>query len=415
MGKDLKGRKLPTGITQKKDGRYSARFTDRFGERPEYCSTDLYEVKKWLKESKSEDTLKQNVRDESTTLNSWYDTWFSSYKGSLNVRANTRRQYEQIYTTHIKPILGGVKLVNLKQTDVANLIQKLKDDGFRYETQHKVYVMLIDMLDRAIVDDLLSKNVARHATKLTKDAKEPRALTIEEQKCFFECAKGTFYYNLFLVHILTGLRPGEICALTEKDIDFENLKISINKTLFYQKLEELGDTKKEFHIGPPKTKSSIRNVDIDEKCADALKKQLKQKAVIKDRLNAKPCKGFENLIFTTKYNTPINSQIYCDAIKHIVDELNLPLDTLEQIDPFNPHTFRHSFATRCFEAGIATKTVQKALGHKTLSMTVDLYMHLLDKHKEEELKKFSGYMDKLFKDEDEDEDADISKEYDDNF
>lgn len=397
MGKSLKGKELGKGITQKKDRRYSARFTDRFGKRVEYNSVDLIEVKKWLKEKSAEDELKQNVRDESTTLDQWYDIWFTTYKSGNGISPNTRRHYKHVYESHIKPSFGKKKLTDVKQVDIVGLLKELEKQGYRYETKSKVKILLTDIYNKAIINELVARNPTR-GINLEKDSIEPRALTLEEQRKFFECSKGTFYDNLFMVHILTGMRPGEVCALTEKDIDFENLYIDVNKTLVYQKLEELGDTKKEFHIGPPKTKSSYRKIKIDERCAEVLKKQLKQKEVITGRQNAKDCKGFEHLIFTTKYNTPINSQIYCDAIKRIVDELNLQLDELEQIETFNPHTFRHTFATRCFEAGVSPKTVQDMLGHATLKMTMDLYTHLLEEHKVEEYKKLSGYMDSLFVD-----------------
>src|SRR3546814_18303022 len=64
----------------------------------------------------------------------------------------------------------------------------------------------------------------------------------------FECSGGTFYDNLFVVAVNSGLRPGEICALEKSDLDFENHMISVTKTLLYQELE--GDECKEFHIGP---------------------------------------------------------------------------------------------------------------------------------------------------------------------
>jgi integrase len=65
---------------------------------------------------------------------------------------------------------------------------------------------------------------------------------------------------------------------------------------------------------------------------------------------------------------PINTQTYSDAIKAVLENVNLCRDELEKIEYFSPRCFRHTFATRCFEAGIKQKTVQQYLGHATLQM-----------------------------------------------
>ena len=85
-----------------------------------------------------------------------------------------------------------------------------------------------------------------------------------------------------------------------------------------------------------------------------------------------------------------------DAIKSIVDELNLCKDELEKFEPFTPHCFRHTFATRCFESNIQPKTVQIYLGHATLQMTMDLYTSVLKNHKQDEMKKLEKELDVIF-------------------
>lgn len=240
------------------------------------------------------------------------------------------------------------------------------------------------MFNKAMLDELVVKNPAQ-GIRLRKDKVEVRVLSKEEQNEFFECAMGTFYSNLFQVAISTGLRQGELCALTWEDVDLDGKEISINKTLLYQKLA--GDISKTFHLEKPKTESSFRSIPINKSCELALKRQRIQQSVIMSKSSAKPIKGFENLLFTTKYGTPINAQIYNDAIKSIINEINLCRDEVDKFDVFSSHTFRHTFATRCFESGIQPKTVQKYLGHATLSMTMDLYTHVLEEHKKEEMEK----------------------------
>ena len=160
----------------------------------------------------------------------------------------------------------------------------------------------------------------------------------ENQADFFECSAGTFYNNLFVVAINTGLRPGELFALTEDDIDFEKNEIKVNKTLLYQKLD--GDTQKEFHIDLPKTKSSYRTVPINSFCKEALQEQIILHKIICDNSPYKGKLDFPDLLFTTKFGTPLNSQLYLQAIGKIVDEINLTKDPLDAMEKFSGHTFR---------------------------------------------------------------------------
>lgn len=84
-------------------------------------------------------------------------------------------------------------------------------------------------------------------------------------------------------------------------------------------------------------------------------------------------------LFVTKFNTPLNSVIYSDAIKAIIRQINLTRSLDDQFDVFSGHTFRHTFATRCFENGIDAKVVQSYLGHASIKMTMDLYTHVTEK------------------------------------
>ena len=393
MGKDLKGKELGTGLRQKSNGTYSARFVDRFGKRQELYDRNLAELKRKLNTAIYDDERGYSVIDNSITLSEWFKSWMEIHKYMV-IRNNTKMYYIQIFTKHIEPTLGNKKLKNITQLDIKSLLKELDQNGYQYETQNKVRIMLLDMFDKAMVDNYVLKNPCKGIKLVIDEKKDIRVFTREEQAEFFDCCKGTFYDNLFIVAISTGLRQGELCALTWDDIDFENKEISVTKTLLYQKLE--GDTQKEFHINPPKTKTSKRTVPISKQCEIALKKQYIQRNNIMSKKSAKPLEGFENLLFTTKFGTPICDQIMIDAIKRIVDEINLCKDELEQFETFTPHCFRHSFATRCFEAGIPPKTVQTYLGHASLQMTMDLYTAVLPNQKQDEMKKFEYVLDSVF-------------------
>lgn len=393
MGKDLNGKELGQGIIQKKNGRYEARFIDRFGKRVSVSGNNLKDVKKRFNESIYENDKEINIRGN-IKLNDWYIRWMNIYKYDV-IRENTKRHYNSVFRKHISPHLGETYLKDIKQIDIKKLLKTLDQNGYGFETKNKVRILLLDMFNKAIINEYMNKNPAKGITIKCNEEKEVRVLSEEEQKIFFDCCKGTFYDNLFIVAVATGMRIGELAGLKWSDIDLDKEVINVNRTLIYQKYDS--DEKKEFHIEDPKTKTSKRKIPINKQCELALKRQYIQKTIIAYKMPKTKVvnEEFKDFIFTTKYNTPLNSQIVCDAIKKIVDEINLTRDSLEEIELFSAHCFRHTFATRCFEAGIAPKTVQAYLGHATLQMTMDLYTSVMPEHLSNEMNKVSELFDSI--------------------
>ena len=336
------------------------------------------------------------VKESSMTLRQWYQTWMYTYKEGL-IKANTKMRYMTMFEKHINPTLGNKPLSKITKVQCVQLIKHLKEKGLGWESQNSVRIMLVDMFNRALEDDYILKSPMKGVKLATnKPDSEPKVLTFDEQADFFECCAGTWYDNAFTVAVNTGLRPGELFALTWDDIDLEKKEITVDKTLLYCKLD--GDEKKTFHIDDPKTKTSARKVPINGIYEKALKKQYIQKKVISDRYRNKEV-NFSDRLFVTKFNTPLNVQIFNEAIERIVKEVNLMKNELEQMERFTGHSFRHTFATRCIEAGVQPKTLQTYLGHATLQMTMDLYVHTTDEHKQEEMKKLESSLENLREDE----------------
>lgn len=277
--------------------------------------------------------------------------------------------------------MGKRNINTLVKSDIQELIDLVSDSGYTYERQNKIKVILRDMMQRAVEDNFAVNNPVS-GVKLRADKEvKARALSSEEQNVFFVYCRNTFYDNLFNVAVNTGLRPGELFALNVDDIDFDNGYINVDKTLVYQKY--LTDNRKEFHLEPPKTKQSYRKVPINSIC----RKYLEQQVELKKVLSSKRPKQQNDYLFVTKFNTPLNSQIYSDAIKVVIRQINLVRTFDNQFPIFSGHTFRHTFATRCFEAGVDAKVVQSYLGHASLKMTMDLYTHVTDENHRSILKK----------------------------
>lgn len=370
MGKDLRGKELGIGISQRKDGIYQARYTDKCGKRKTIYGKDLRKLRTEYAEAITSNGRFEDIKDK-ITLDKWFERWMEVYK-DRSVRPNTKKNYTNIYFKNISPYLGNRQINSLVKSDIQLLVDRACDNHYGYERQNKIRTILKDMLQRAEEDNLVTSNPVNGIKIRTDKEIKAEALTIDEQTVFFDYCRNTFYDNLFNVAVNTGLRPGELFALTAGDIDLKNRTISVTKTLVYQRY--LTDKRKEFHIEPPKTKQSYRKVPINSVCYEYLKRQMELKNIVSKE---RP-KQQNEYLFVTRFNTPLNSQIYSDAIKAVVRQINLTRTFENRFEEFSGHTFRHTFATRCFEAGVDYKVVQHYLGHASLKMTMDLYTHVTD-------------------------------------
>lgn len=370
MGKSLKGKELGDGIQQRKDGLYQARFTNRFGKRQTIYAKTLREIKAKLEEARFDDKRGANIVDPNMTLDEWFEKWLNIYK--MNCRNNTKECYRRHYK-RIQEDLGWRKLSKLDSTTIQEAINNLRTDNERKNSKK----ILSAVLEKAVESDLMIKNVAMNInTVVTKEPKkERRVLTVEEEKSFLEESVNTWYYNLFVVALETGMRIGELGGLQWNDVVFGKKGksvVHVRHSMTYFQNEE---GKYVFELHETKT-SENRDIPLSAKAVQALQQQkfIKQSLVNKGK---KPLEGYEELVFATKNNRPITQFLVSECIDGVVRRINTKYPDVK-FEHVSPHSFRHTFATRLMEANIPMKTIAKLLGHKQLQMTTDLYTHVLD-------------------------------------
>lgn len=366
MGKSLKGKELGKGITQRKeDGLYIARFTNRFGKRQVVSDKTYNGVQKKMREAKIADDKAINTVNSNMTLDEWYQKWMDTCK--KNCRNNTKETYAKHYK-RVKEALGWRKLNKLNLVVMQEAINNLRTDNERKNSKK----ILVDMLEKAVASDLIIKNVAKQiTTEITKEEKQPRrVLTVKETEIFLAEAESTFYYNLFVVALETGMRIGELAGLQWEDIDYKKKMIHVKHSMTYFSK----DGKYVFELHPTKTNKGLRDIPLTDVAIKALRQQyfIKQTLINKGK---ESLEGFENLVFVTKNNRPTTQFLVTECIEGTMRRIhkNNPNLVFEKI---TPHCFRHTFATRWLEAGIPIKTVSAMLGHSQLQLTTDLYMHV---------------------------------------
>lgn len=392
MAVDKDGKKLPAGITQREDGRYMGRFTFA-GERYTLYDGNSKKLKKAMEDMRYE--LEHGLRGKinNIVLDKWFDVWISEYKQNT-VKETSLVLYKDYYTWYIKPVLGKKKVKDIKNVNVRRLINQMAERGFAVNTIDKVRCILVDLMKYAVSNDIILKNPCQNAKLPKTEKKERRVLSVEEQEVFTKAVRGTTYELIYLTALVTGMRIGEILALTWNDIDWKNDNISVNKTLVM--LHEKGK-KCELKFQTPKTAAGFRSIPV----IPELKKMLKEHRVKQARYKMEfqkiwePKENMENLVFTSQTGKPVVATYLYKNLKYIVKEINKAEEQQAEkgnrepvvFEKISPHTLRHTFATRAFESGMKPKSVQYILGHSSLAMTMDLYTHVTEETKMEEMKK----------------------------
>lgn len=399
---DNKGRKLPDGFSQRQDGRYMARFT-YCGKRYTLYDLELHKLKEKVNAKKYELEHGLYRKNTSYTLNEWFYTWIETYyKGKVKI--STFHARKAMYERYAKDSnIGNMKLQGIKSVHIVDFYKSLSGD-LKYQTIKILHHVINGLMETAVENDLILSNPASGALKYLEKStvNRSRALTIEEQKRVLQYLESNGYWKpykpLFIVAFNTGMRIGELCALQWGDIDYDSGLINVSKTLQYIK----GDNgKMQFHVGTPKTKKSIRTIPMTAAVKNAFLEQqeLLQHYPYKNVKCVDVC-GYSDFVFITKNGTPREEHNINHCCKRIVAGLNkreVEQARKENREPCNmenfaPHSMRHTFTTRAFESGMKPKAIQEILGHCNISMTMDIYTHLTEGMKKQEIDVFEKYM-----------------------
>ena len=375
---------LPRGITLRKDGRYQASYYFNGTRKYLYdMNLDALEVK--LRNVRYEIDHGIFTKPERIRLDDWFSTWMNEYK-AFELKKGTIENYKRNYRLYISPYLGNCFVKEIRAEHLQKLYNDLMRAGYSYGVINLCAGILSGMFTQLMRNDIIMKNPVKLAN-LPKKEKRPkrRVLTDAEQQLFLKYAASSNFYSLYRLALATGLRIGELTSLTWKDIDFENESLSVTGTLKYFK-----DTG--FYKDTPKSDSGNRTVPLLPSICKMLKHVRREQN--KERLSAgskwKPVKGLEHLVFTTKTGEPLKKRTIAYDIDHITDEINENEKDTPHFEKFSPHTLRHTFATRALENGIPPKVVQDILGHSSITMTLDLYTHVLPKTKSTEILKIAN-------------------------
>ena len=375
------GRKRENGegsITyHKASQRYMAQYTTSAGERK-----TMYQRKnETLTDFKKRFTKTINDINQGTYIEKVNKTFIEILKEYVQNKYDTNKVSAR---THIRD-LETVKQIEKTCKDIVNLpIQKITVNHIRkvlpnltiYSNNSidKIYRLINKTFKIAVSDRLIPFNPMENESiskpKSHTPNKSIEALTLEEHKRLIEVLERQEhkYKYIILLQLYTGMRIGEVLALSIKDIDYKNNTITISKTLTRDENDKtiMGDT--------TKTENSKRTILMNDKVKSILKQAQKRQMT-----------NINGLLF---YDNEKNTYITPSEINSYLKRLNKKENITSNL---HTHMLRHTYATRCIESGMQAKALQKILGHKKIQTTLDTYTSVFKEFSQNELEKVTQY------------------------
>ena len=324
-----------------------------------------------------ENGLPSNQSDgfQDPTFGELASLWLENYRTTVKPSTfeNVRSKVEKMTEEHFKEL-------KLKKITVA-YCQKIVIELSKSYVLYNHYLSVINRIFKyAVLMDVINSNpfdkVIKPKSRQTQ--RKGNFLTKEELKEFLKLAQTTTLSYFFpLVHLMayTGLRQGEALALKWSDIDFENKKITVDKTAARIKEKQTLQT--------PKTKNSKRVISIDPTTLSILKSWKKDQIKIYFK-NGKHFEGDDNFIFTNQRGDWVHIHNFIPYFKRFVTD--------HKLKPITPHGLRHTHASLLFSAGVEPKNISDRLGHSTVQITLDLYTHITEEQRTDTVEKLLEYM-----------------------
>lgn len=341
-------------------------------ERMTFYGKTMGEVRDKLIEAKYQ--LKQNtlVKPSLVTLGDWIVEWLELYMMN-SVKQTTYESYSSWVYNHIVPGLGDIPLQKLRADKIQRFLNRKRDKLSSRSVRH-IYRVLNASLKKAVNQKMLPENVMSAVKRPALEKYEINPWSTDEKNLFLNRIQKHRLYPLFLLALESGLRRGELLGLKWLDLDHENNKLTI--------IRSYNVVKGGAAFNEPKA-GSRRTITLPAKVTSEL---LLWKA---DQNKEKELLGRNykdhGLMFSTTMGTPIYPRDLNRYFEKLIE--------LTGVRKIRLHDLRHTHATVLLKLGVHPKTVQMRLGHKDITITLQLYSHYVPGLDEEAAEKLDRVLD----------------------
>lgn len=356
---------MADNIRKRKDGRYEARIVVK-GERISLYGKTLTEVQAKIKKKKWEVEHQKEIA-RSDKLGASMERWLKTIKRASNIKPSTYDRVESTFKEHILTSdLSRKRIDAIDPSDIQSLLNNKRKKGYSYSSIKKIYDLFSEFFRYQVDCDNLMKNPMRlvKMPNVENNSKSIEFFTPEEMRLIIETAesldeegnKNYRYGEAIVLLLLSGMRNGELRALTIDSVDFDNKMLHVDKTVSRAVDEKTGKYVNMVHT--PKTKNSERDIPLTDRAEKAVRE------LIKTTYN----KNTGYLITTQKGNI-LTHALLQRAFDRILKKAGLQHRGL--------HSTRHTFGTimvKNAEGEGQIKEASELLGHSRTATTYDYYV-----------------------------------------
>lgn len=311
-----------------------------------------------------------DIESTKITLEAYLQRWLESCERRLKPR--TLQRYRELMELHVIPVTGRQQLQKLRALHIENALEGIRRKGLSDQTALHVYRVLFTALERAVKWRLIERNVAASVVPPKPQKRHVAPLSPSDVSKLLKAVAGTQLEVPTVLAIGTGMRLGEVLGLRWADVDLKDGSLKVVQTLQVDRT-----------FGTPKTHRSARPIGLPQFTIEALKAHKRRQA--QERLVAGEAWQEFDLVVSRPDGTPLDprrvSRLFSAAAKTVGLKLTF-------------HGLRHAYASLMLLAGVDLKVISGLLGHSSIGITADLYLHVAEKIDKEAASKLHGLLGK---------------------
>lgn len=372
------------------DGRWEWKVTLPDGTRKSFYDTTQRGAREKASQAIRNLQAGLSSKAERLTVDAYLTSWLEDTAAN-RVRPGTYRSYRLHIEHHLIPAFKGVRLRDLTSTDIDALLAGLVRTGLSPTTANRVRATLRTALEGAVRADLVVRNVAKLSTARRERPRRVSPPTQDELRSLLRFIRDDRLGPLIEVAVYTGMRQGELLALTWSDLDLEHGVIHVSRTLTWEEGGEDQPAKVPV-FSDPKTEKSRRSIKLTGSAISALQRQRDQNVEMeilagdlwrRTQINRKrkdegrkDAPAYSNphthdLVFPSANGNPQNSSNVTHRLQQLLEAAGLPR--------YRFHDLRHATASLLLAEGLDLFTVKEILGHSQISLTANTYGHMTDR------------------------------------